>query len=48
MIYVTKKPLNRFVTNWYSKVADLRQDGINGLAYENPSVQQEDSFHNFL
>jgi hypothetical protein len=48
MIYVTKKPLNRFVTNRYSKVADLGQDGINGLAYENPSVQQEDSFHNFL
>jgi hypothetical protein len=48
MIYVTKKPLNRFVTNRYNKVADLRQDRINGLAYENPSVQQEDSFHNFL
>ena len=48
MIYVTKKPLNRFVTNRYSKVSDLRQDGINGLAYENPSVQLEDSFHNFI
>gem|GEM_PF-4517255 len=48
MIYVIKKPLNRFVTNRYIKVADLRQDGINGLAYKTPSVQQEDSFHNFL
>jgi hypothetical protein len=42
MIYVTKKPLNRFVTNWYSKVADLQQDGINGLTYENQSIQRED------
>ena len=48
MIYVTKKPLNRFVTNRYNKVADLGQDGINGLAYENPSVQRDDSFHDFI
>lgn len=48
MIYVTKMPLNRFVTDRYRKVANLRQDGISGLAYENPSVQREDSFHDFI
>jgi hypothetical protein len=48
MIYFTKKAVNRFVTNRYKKGADLRQDGINGLAYENPGVQWEDSFHDFI